>query len=205
MDKIASRPLYDEENSDDRREISSDYRRKNIINLRDKLMPHRSISNENIPRKLLIELASLASSKFKIEVKSKCESIVLPGSHPQPPSRTISSQNVVKFDIDQDEPATNNSKVPASKALSPLENYYAVLKCTIVNKSLALVPPIRVFIPYNYPDSNPLVECLQLDEFDDDMLPEYSMSINLDISYRLKDVTINKNLLFRYDWNLTPN
>lgn len=179
MDKIASRPLYDDENSEDRREISSDYRRKNIINLRDKLMPHRSISNENIPRKLLIELASLASSKFKIEVKSKCESIVLPGSHPQPPSRTISSQNVVKFDIDQDEPTTNNSsKVPASKALSPLENYYAVLKCTIVNKSLALVPPIRVFIPYNYPDSNPLVECLQLDEFDDDMLPEYSKSIN---------------------------
>ena len=51
---------------------------------------------------------------------------------------------------------------------------YVNLNCKIINRKLVLVPSIRVFVPYNYPDANPIVDNIQLDEFNDDMLPGYS-------------------------------
>ena len=57
---------------------------------------------------------------------------------------------------------------------SPLDNDYITLKCRIISENVILVPPISILAPYSYPDSNPIVDCIQLDEFDDDMLPEYS-------------------------------
>lgn len=148
------------------------------------------VSNENIPRKLLIELASLSSGKFKVEAKSKYQSVVLPIDSNQ--KKSLSGNNALQrmnSQLIKDEPMQPSSNLieqsshynssnrikSTSSSSTPLENYYVTLKCTIVNKSLALVPPIRIFIPYNYPDSNPLVDCIQLDEFDDDMLPEYSL------------------------------
>lgn len=56
-------------------------------------------------------------------------------------------------------------------------NDYIILICKINNAQLVLVPPIKIYVPYDYPQSNPFVELLQLDDMDDDMLPDYSKSI----------------------------
>ena len=161
-------------------------RKPNASNTRDKLMPYKSIPNENIPRKLLIELASLSTLKFKVEAKSKSQSVVLPiALHNRGGLGLQQIQTSIKLENSNDNTdqalpksvdvaKSRENDDGSSKTTMSLENYYVTLKCTIVNKSLALVPPIRIFIPYNYPESNPLVDCIQLDEFDDDMLPEYS-------------------------------
>lgn len=166
--------------------MAENRRRKTIGNgTRDKLnmannMMYKNIANENIPRKLLIELASLSSGKFRVEAKSKYESVVLPISsagvskkseQPVLVQRAIKTENESSSSTNDTTKATTTTTTTNS---SPLENYYVTLKCTIVDKNVALVPPIRIFIPYTYPESNPLVDCIQLDEFDDDMLPEYS-------------------------------
>ncbi|CAF0937560.1 unnamed protein product [Brachionus calyciflorus] len=142
--------------------------RKPLVNLRDSLTSHKNILNESIPKKLLIELAGLSNEKFRIEVKSKYESIILPVHDKLSRVQGIKMEN---NDQESEQDIQIENKIQQS---SPLENYYVTLKCVIVNKSLALVPPIRIFVPYNYPDQNPLVDCVQLPEFDDDMLPEYN-------------------------------
>jgi hypothetical protein len=141
--------------------------------------------NERIPQKLIIELASLPIHKFKVEAKSKCQSIILPiaptkQSH-QIKSNKINGQSVKQEngcdDSELDTVNENNLEtmnLGENRLPKPLENSYVSLKCTIINKNLALVPPIKICIPYNYPDSNPLVDCIQLEDFDDDMLPGYS-------------------------------
>lgn len=111
-------------------------------------MPGTSSSNEKIPKKLLHELAILSALQFKIEVKSKYQSLVLP------------AQDETVSDLPKDE--------------SPLENDYVNLNCNITNRKLVLVPPVRIFVPYNYPDVNPIVDNIQLDDTEDDMLPGYS-------------------------------
>lgn len=156
------------------RRVTEPRRKTSALNIRDRLMPHRSVASDTIPRKLLIELASLSPQKFKIEAKSKCQTVVLPINVTTRTATGLENRTPVP----KAKVATNGNGAAATAAAaasaSPLENYYVTLKCTIVDKSLALVPPIRIFIPYNYPESNPLVHCIQLDEFDDDMLPEYS-------------------------------
>ncbi len=106
---------------------------------------------------MLNELAALPNSQFRIEIKSKYQSLVLP-------KLKLESESENESDIDN----TNFSNS------SPLENDYVNLNCKIINRKLYLVPPIRIFVPYNYPDSNPIVDNIQLDEFNDDILPKYS-------------------------------
>lgn len=157
-------------------------RRKQLVNLRDNLAINKNTTNENIPRKLLIELASLSNMKYKIEVKSKYQSVVLPlnfNKQKQSKLKQInnnyeSGKDLAIKDESQSQIDFNTSGSNKLKP-SPLENDYVTLKCLIINKSLVLVPPIHIFVPYNYPESNPFVDCEQLDEFDDDMLPEYSI------------------------------
>ncbi len=134
---------------------------KRLINLCEHLVSPKKVSNENIPVKLLNELASLSNYKYKIDVKSKYQSLVLP----------VTKAGKLKSDVKSEGLSQADMNCLTSSAL---ENDYVILKCDIVNRSLPLVPPIRVFVPYNYPDANPFVDCVQLDEFEDDMLPEYS-------------------------------
>lgn len=179
IDKSSSKPI-----SALGEETNLDLKRKNLINLREKLIPHKNIMNERIPQKLIIELASLPIHKFKVEAKSKCQSIILPiapkQSH-QIKSNKINGQSVKQENgcDDSELDTVNENNVETmnwgeNRLPKPLENSYVSLKCTIINKNLALVPPIKICIPYNYPDSNPLVDCIQLEDFDDDMLPGYS-------------------------------
>lgn len=188
IDKNLSRQVHSENDADE----LVDSKRKNLINLREKFIPNKSIGNEKIPKKLLFEIASLSQEKFKIEAKSKSESVVLPlqiANKQNQLSKVINLKTEKDIIMDTTDTTflnttnhqtaikseTNRTKVVTSPSSSPLENYYVTLKCTIVNRRLALVPPIRIFIPYNYPEANPLVDLIQLDEFDDDVLPEYSI------------------------------
>lgn len=181
--KAYSRAAMSSEQDDawesDQVNLMAENRRRKPIGNRDKLgnnsMAYKNIANENIPRKLLIELASLSSGKFRVEAKSKYESVVLPISPGvnKKSEQPVLLQRAIKTENESSSSSTNGTKTTTTNS-SPLENYYVTLKCTIVDKNVALVPPIRIFIPYNYPESNPLVDCIQLDEFDDDMLPEYS-------------------------------
>jgi hypothetical protein len=123
--------------------------------LRDHLTEKKTTLNDSIPIKLLYEISSLPSFKFRIEVRSKLESLVLP----------------FKSASNEEEEEQQENKEFLS---SPLDNDYVTLNCKIINKKLPLVPPIRIFVPYSYPELNPFVDCIQLDNFDDDMLPEYS-------------------------------
>lgn len=148
-------------------------------------------SNENIPTKLLNELASLSTQDFKISIKSKYQSLVLPLSknailpkeQGKPDEDAMEQSDSIEDRIEKSVLTESNS------VSSPLENDYVILKCDIVNRSLTLVPPIRICVPYNYPDTNPFVDCVQIDEFEDDMLPDYSKfdqlisSFNIDIFY----------------------
>ena len=128
--------------------------------------------DQTVPSKLLIELASLSSENFKIEMKSKYNTISFPISINDIKNNKYLNDST---NVKQENQHENNSLNSSSK-LSPIQNDYIVLKCSIVNKDLVLVPPITIFAPYNYPDINPIVNCIQLDEFDDDMLPEYSLN-----------------------------
>ncbi len=135
-------------------------------------------SNENIPKKLLNELASLSNLQFRVEIKSKNQLLVLPSlSNNSNDSKKQKLFNDTDKEMNSD--ANNNNILGDSKSHnmpenSPLENDYVILKCEIINRNLVLVPPIRIFVPYNYPDANSFVDCIQLDDFDDDMLPDYS-------------------------------
>ncbi len=131
-------------------------KKKRLINLCEHLVSPKKVSNENIPVKLLNELALLSNQKFKIEVRSKYQALILP----------IGKSGKFKNE------GLSENDTNCSNSLA-LENDYIILKCNIVNRSLPLVPAIRIFVPYNYPDANPFVDCVQLDEFEDDMLPEY--------------------------------
>ena len=137
----------------------------------------KKASNESVPIKLLNELASLSNQKFQIDLKSKYQHLTLPltrkalkKSH----LKSLDNQEAMEHSDEdfKDKRLTTDSDEDTES--SALENDYVILKCNIVNRSLTLVPPIRIFVPYNYPDENPFVDCVQLDEFGDDMLPEYS-------------------------------
>ena len=147
-------------------------KRKRLQNLRNHLAPANNVSNENIPKRLFGELASLPNNQFRIEIKSKFQSLVLPPSHNMSESKAKlenNSENDSDFKCD-----SMKTIFSENNSASPLENDYVNLYCKIVNRKLVLVPPIRVFVPYNYPDANPIVDSIQLDEFNDDMLPNYS-------------------------------
>jgi hypothetical protein len=150
-------------------------KKKSLINLRDNLPDNKNTANENIPRKLILELASLSNIKYKIEIKSKNQSLVLPIQF------ETSNETSIKNEPDLNNGTTKeplNHNVNKSNQVtiqsSPLDKDYITLKCSIANKNLALVPPIKILTPYSYPESNPIVECVHLDDYDDDMLPEYS-------------------------------
>jgi hypothetical protein len=129
-----------------------------------------------LPTKLLIELASLSGHKFRVELKSKLQTLVLPL-----PSKEE------KNDEHHDRVAHRNSAVVprsfggksahedllSSHHAASLDKNFITLTCTIVSNSVALVPPIRVLLPYSYPEANPFVDCKQLYDNDDDMLPGY--------------------------------
>ncbi len=147
--------------------FSDNFKKKHVINLRENQNQSNFISLDKvIPSKLLIELASLSSLNFKIEMKSKYQTLAFP--------LPLKNLNEIKAKFFND---SNKSENLDSKILeiSPIEKDYIILKCSIVNKNLVLVPPIRIFVPYNYPKNNPFVDLLQLDDFDDEMLPEYSI------------------------------
>jgi hypothetical protein len=179
IDMNSAKARFDEKSGGD-----SGSRRKLLINLREKYpLDPPVVSNERIPKKLLIELASLSSLRFKIEVKSKCQSIVLPLERRGNEENVGAKVKRVEFDQeDEDEEDENESshvdggpiKSHVTINASPLDNDYITMKCRIVSENIVLVPPINILAPYSYPDANPIVECIQLDEFDDDMLPEYN-------------------------------
>ncbi len=155
-----------------------------MINLRESLINKSTKYENNEPQKLLVELASLPTKMFKIEIKSKqLNPLILPLSK----KNLLENKNkLIRLNKKcQTEKAKNDWSLMEIESLqindtksiarfSDFENDYMCLKCSIVNKELLLVPPIQIFVPYNYPKSNPFVHCLQLEDFDDDMLPEYS-------------------------------
>ena len=151
-------------------------KKKRLINLCEHLSSPKKFSNENIPSKLLNELALLSTQNFKIAIKSKFQSLVLPLSkNAVLPIDQIKPDDEEMELSDPDENSLEKGVLTESNSVSsPLVNDYVILKCDIINRSLTLVPPIRIFVPYNYPDTNPFVDCVQIDEFEDDMLPDYS-------------------------------
>lgn len=174
---------FDDFVSTDQTSKSTSLKRKKLQSLRNHLTPANNVSNENIPKRLLSELASLSNNEFRIEIKSKFQSLVLPTTR-KPSELTDStsakrkidsnSENDVDFDSDYMPSAKNEIKTnEKSDSSSPLENDYVKLNCKIINRKLVLVPPIRMLVPYNYPDANPIVDCIQLEECDDDLLPGY--------------------------------
>lgn len=168
--------------------------RKKLVSLKDNLNKpkHQESSEERVPKKLLIELSSLPNQKFKIEVKTPHQRFVLPLTTGLSSSKTKEdSQKELHAELKSSDDAhvpsaggqmdvdhyPSSTTTPLTPQVAPsLENEYVTLRCSISNKTLTLVPPIRVFVPFNYPETNPFVDCIQLDDFDDDMLPEYSKS-----------------------------
>jgi hypothetical protein len=143
-------------------------KRKKLINLRENQSQSKAIAIDKVsPSKLLIELASLSSFNFQIEMKSKYQTLFFPLSE-----KTLNDVKVTNNKMLENEDE-NILKV------SSLETDYIILKCSIINEKLVLVPPIRIFVPYNYPKNNPFVDLNQIDEFDDEMLPEYSIKVIL--------------------------
>ena len=154
-------------------EKNSNLKRKPLINLREQFIQCKKSTHEIIPKKLLNELASLSYFQYKIEIKSKNQCLVLPLAE-EINKVTLIEPKKIKFENENDQDIIMDSALNGSVSSSPLENDYIILKCEIVEKNLVLVPPIRIFVPYTYPDSNPFVDCVQMDDCDDDMLPDYS-------------------------------
>ena len=111
--------------------------------------------NETLPQTLLYELSSLSTLKYKINLKSKSFSLNLP---------------VNTFEQIFEQTSISDDKRYSSDYIS--------LVCKINNLKLPLVPPIKIYVPYDYPNTNAFVECVQLEEYDDDMLPEYRKSLS---------------------------
>jgi hypothetical protein len=142
-----------------------EYRRKvpnfsNFPNIKDALPNSNNPDDWKVPNKLIMELASLSSLKFRIELKSKFQTLTLP---------IHKTHENVPFDF------ADRTETGTLSRLSSLEKNFITLTCLIVNKNVALVPPIRVLMPYSYPDANPFVDCKQLYDNGDDMLPGYGM------------------------------
>jgi hypothetical protein len=123
--------------------------------------------NANVPQILLIELSSLSTLKYKIGLKSKSFSLNLPVN-------TVDKESILL--TQSNDFGENNNKYSSD---------FITLNCRINNAKLPLVPPIKVLVPYDYPNNNAFVECIQLDEFDEDMLPEYSNYSFLSIAISL--------------------
>lgn len=170
---------------------STSLKRKPLVNLRENLVVQRNTSlDQHIPKKLAIELASLPGQKFKIEAKSKNETVVFPlgQSNNIKSSLTrlngivnLKQENEYNYSEGMNETESENMKSINTKEapVSALENKFVLLKCTILSKELPLVPPIRIFIPYNYPETNPFVDCIHAEESEEDMLPDYGKLINI--------------------------
>ena len=148
--------------------------------MRENLPLKSAASNETIPKKLLVELAALSNLKFRIEIKSKHQSLVLPLLFKKDSNQVdVENLNLVTFSENKPEPASLTDENKTANSISPLDNDYITLRCRIISENVALVPPICILTPYTYPETNPIVDCIQLDEFDDDMLPEYSNLIKI--------------------------
>jgi hypothetical protein len=117
----------------------------------------KPVSNDTVPQTLLYELSSLSILKYKINLKSKLFSLNLPVGF---------FENI----FDKDSNSMNDFDSQSNKYSID----YITLICKINNVKLPLVPAIRIYVPYDYPNMNAFVECVQLDEYDEDMLPEYS-------------------------------
>jgi hypothetical protein len=133
-------------------------------NSKDANLSTNNAADWKVPSKLLIELATLSNLKFKIELMSKLQSLTLPIQ------RSNSNDTVAVSALDFADRLAENGTLSKQ---SSLEKNYITLTCLIVSKNVALVPPIRVLLPYSYPDANPFVDCKQLYDDGDDMLPGY--------------------------------
>jgi hypothetical protein len=146
-------------------DVSLGSEKKSNPNILNKKLQINKKQARSIPKELLFELASLPADKYKIEIKSKYMSLTLPPSSlPSSPRSTIDENNDQQMDIENDENFNKYS------------DDYVLLVCNLNNENKPLlVPPIRIYAPYDYPNSNPIIECIQADDTEDEMLPEYSM------------------------------
>ena len=127
---------------------------------------HQTNLSNQIPRVLLFELASLPQNKYKIEIRTKYMSLCLPKNK--------------KLEEDHDDPSDQmetdvSTLTETDHIFAKYSDDYVLLKCSLNNDYMPLVPPIRILVPFDYPNSNPFVELIQISDFDDDMLPEYGM------------------------------
>ena len=110
-------------------------KRKRLINLRENIPLKSFTDNQTIPKKLLVELASLPNTKFRIEIKSKHQSLVLPLVFKNGSNKVdVENLNLVTFndieknELKQDRMSTDNKKNLDKEAIlmdsdvSPLEN-----------------------------------------------------------------------------------
>lgn len=134
--------------------------KKKLVNLRE-CESSKNFQNEKIPEKLLLELADLPKEKFRIEAKSREKFIILPLQ-----SDSIENAKMETSDLNDSDQENESNK-------SSMENYYVTLNCKIVNKNLVPVPAIRIYVPYEYPHQNPFVDCVQISNQEDDILPNY--------------------------------
>lgn len=141
---------------------------KLMSSVMNQLATSPSEHNFQIPTRLLIELASLPDHKFKIELKSRSQTLTLPVVDDDSTGNEIKTPNLID---------PNSPTYPPQSDDHSLEKNYIILTCLIVSKSVALVPPIRILLPYTYPDANPLVDCIQLYDSEDDMIPGYSNTV----------------------------
>lgn len=116
--------------------------------------------NRTVPQTLLLELAHLCPLKYRINVRSNSNcSIILP--------KYKGNVEAVRLPLINE---ASDEGVSDKKYSSD----YILLTCYITTKSLPLVPPIRILVPYDYPDTNGFVDCIHTNNSEEDMLPEYS-------------------------------
>jgi hypothetical protein len=166
-------------------------KRPNLVKYNISLLSNEkncNFENSQIPSKLLFELASLSSAKFKIELKAKFKSLVLPLDNNQDKEK---DENLNYFTY-LNQNFNKNKKNQPNKTNESGESNYIQLNCVLMNRKLALVPPIRILLEYNYPESNPFVDCEEMCDHEDDMLPGYSKKKKNTINIRLNFLKIKK-------------
>lgn len=149
--------------------IDSSFEKSKKINALTK-KSHIQLDDESqkIPKILLNELASLPKAKYKINLKTKTQTL-----------------NIPKIQHNEDENMIPSDDDTSSNSIS---NDYIILNCFIDESvKLPLVPPIKIFVPFKYPESNPFVEMEQNDN-NDDILPEYSNNLKVYILYQICNV-----------------
>ena len=147
-DKVVRNPLM---NKNRKRDNSSTTSKLTDV---DDIFTKSELSDETVPQRLLYELALLSPLKYKINVRSKSFSLNLP---------------VITVDRDSLGLTTTSEADGDNNKYSD----YITLTCKISNTDLPLVPPIKILVPYDYPNTNGFVECIHSEELKEDMLPNY--------------------------------